>query len=125
MKIPELKKADKIILTAIVLTGCLIGIFCLFTGSEGAYVKVTVNGSFYGNYPLGIDGTFDINGTNRLTIKDGYAYMEEADCPDGLCMKMGKISRNGQSVICLPNKVVVEIVDESRNKVDDGVDIYE
>jgi hypothetical protein len=60
--------------------------------------------------------TYEINGvnggTNLLIIQDGEAWVEEASCPDGLCKNMGKISQVGQSVICLPNKVVVEILDK-------------
>jgi hypothetical protein len=109
MKFSDLKKADKIILTAVILTGCLILLLCIIIGKEGSYAKVTIDGQLYGNYPLDVEGEFDINGSNTLMIKDGYAYMLEADCPDGLCMKMGKINRNGQSIICLPNKIVIEI----------------
>ena len=35
--------------------------------------------------------------------------MEEADCPDLLCVHQKAISKEGESIICLPNKVVVTI----------------
>jgi hypothetical protein len=47
--------------------------------------------------------------TNVLVIQDGYAYMKEADCPDGLCIHQGRIHKAGQSIVCLPNRVVVTI----------------
>jgi len=47
---------------------------------------------------------------SAVFIEGGEAYLKEADCPDGLCVGMGKISRSGQSIICLPHKVVVDIV---------------
>ena len=46
-------------------------------------------------------------------IRDGGARIEEASCPDRLCVGMGVIRRAGQSIICLPNQVVVEIVGSS------------
>ena len=64
----------------------------------------------------GVDG-----GTNLLVIRDGAAWIEEADCPDALCVGMGRVRRVGQSVVCLPHKVVVEIVGETD---DTGVDVF-
>ncbi len=51
----------------------------------------------------------DIDGHNKVVIADGEVWMEEADCPDKLCISQGKISRSGQTIICLPNKVMVTI----------------
>ena len=42
-------------------------------------------------------------------IRDGKADVTEADCPDKLCVLQGKISRSGQTIICLPNKTMVTI----------------
>ena len=51
----------------------------------------------------------DIDGHNKVVISDGRVWMEEADCPDKLCMAQGKISQPGQTIICLPNRVMVTI----------------
>ena len=79
----------------------------------GACVRVTVDGSVYGTYALGEEQEIPIvqDGvtTNVLTIRDGRADMTEADCPDKLCVSQGKISRSGQTIICLPNKIMVTI----------------
>ena len=79
----------------------------------GACVRVTVDGSVYGTYALGEEQEIPIvqDGvtTNVLTIRDGRADMTEADCPDKLCVSQGKISRSGQTIICLPNKTMVTI----------------
>lgn len=50
-----------------------------------------------------------IGGTNTLCIDEGSAWLKEADCPDQICVQTGKIRYVGQSIICLPHKVVVEI----------------
>ena len=39
--------------------------------------------------------------------------MESADCPDKLCVKTGKIKDNSHDIICLPNKVRVEVTKKS------------
>ena len=74
----------------------------------------------------GQNQTVDINGIggqNRLIIENGRAYMQEADCPDKLCVKQGNISMKGQSIICLPHKVVAEIVADDSANENDSVDI--
>ena len=44
--------------------------------------------------------------------------MEDANCPDKLCIKQGKIDSNGQKIVCLPNKTVVEIRSEKESEDD-------
>ena len=109
-------RADLLLLGGLLLIGCLLGLFLLLTGREGAQVQVRVAGSVAEAFPLNRDRTYTIEGaeggTNLLVIQGGEAWIEEASCPDGLCVHMGKIHRDGQAVVCLPNQVVVEIVAE-------------
>lgn len=80
---------------------------------EGSEVRVMVEGKEIGVYSLSRDGEFSLNGgTNALIIKDGKAYMADADCPDKLCVRQGKIHRNGETITCLPNKLTVTVIDE-------------
>ena len=82
-------------------------------GKEGNEVRVMVEGKEIGVYSLSKDGEYTLNGgTNILTIKDGKAYMADADCPDKLCVRQGKIHRNGETITCLPNKLTVTVIDE-------------
>lgn len=73
-------------------------------------------------YPLTADKEVVLDGmdggTNMLIICDGQAYIKAADCPDGLCMKQGSISRNGQSIICLPHQLVITIEDGADSGID-------
>ena len=78
----------------------------------GACVRVTVDGSVYGTYAQ--DGVT----TNVLTIRDGRADMTEADCPDKLCVHQKAISKNHEMIVCLPNKVVVEVTGSEENGFD-------
>ena len=54
-------------------------------------------------------------------IKDGYVTMTEADCPDHLCMKQKRISKTGGTIVCLPNRVVLEIVSRESSEGPDVV----
>lgn len=107
-------RGDFLLLGGLLLIGCLLGLFLLLTGREGAQVQVRVAGTVVEVFPLNRDRTYPIEGaeggTNLLVIQDGEAWIEEASCPDGLCVHMGRIHRDGQSVVCLPNQVVVEVV---------------
>ena len=85
---------------------------------------VTVDGQFYGEYALNENQTVEIvteKGRNLLVIENGKAYVSEASCPDGICAAHRPISFKGQSIICLPNKVVIEVQTESPNQPDIAV----
>lgn len=106
-------KKDIILIVLVVVLG-----LALFTGvrifkGTGNTVTVRVDGTAAGEYQLSEDGEYEISGykgsSNYLIIKDNSAYMSRATCPDKLCVSMGKISRRGESIVCLPNRVVVEI----------------
>ena len=111
------KRADWILLTAVLLTGLvLFAIMALRTGT-GQRVSVRVDGTEVASYWLysevdevicGYDG-----GENHLRISGGQAWIADADCPDALCVHMGKISKAGESVICLPHRLVVEVTGEN------------
>ena len=89
-------------------------------------VVVSVDGKKTAEYPLKKDATYELSGshlgTNTLVIRSGKVYISEANCPDKQCMKQGKISRAGEMLVCLPNRVVVKIVDSKKDEpVIDGV----
>ena len=89
-----------ILISAFLLIG-LAGLL-LFAAwrDEGEFVRVTVDGTVFGEYPLDRDDVIDIEtgeGTNTLTIVDGQADMTEADCPDKICVDHIAISRAGES----------------------------
>ena len=114
MKQGRPKRADILLLGSVLLAGCLLGLVLLLTSRTGARVRVRVAGETVRTFSLSDDVEYEIHGvnggTNRLVIRDGRAWIEEASCPDKLCVRMGRVHRNGQSVVCLPNQVVVEIV---------------
>lgn len=106
-------KNDIILLSVmVVLTlGFLIGMTQLLR--QGERVLITVDGEAYGSYPLSetqdIEVRKDGEVVNVIRIENGKAYMFMADCPDHLCQKQGEIRREGESIICLPNRVVAAV----------------
>lgn len=108
-----MKKADKILGLAVLLVSLILFLIQMFGQKTGVSVIVEVDGEVYGTYLLSEDAEISVNGTNRIVIGDGGVRMEEADCPDHLCIKQGTISKDGQMIVCLPNRVTVRIADES------------
>ena len=105
-----MKKNDWFLAAGILAAAAILLCFQIFrkTGDQ-AVVSITVDGVLYGTYSLDKDRTVEINDTNRLEIRGGYAQMVWADCPDQVCVNHRAVSRNGESIICLPNEVVVSV----------------
>lgn len=81
--------------------------------NAGSYVVVTIDGNEYTRLPLSSDCNFDIpsgSGYNSLTISAGTAYITAASCPDKICVNHKAVSNVGETIICLPNKVIIEII---------------
>lgn len=72
------------------------------------YIRITVDGREYGVYSLAEDQVISIGSTNVCEIRNGEVKMVEADCPDHLCMRQPAIGSAGGTIVCLPNKVVIE-----------------
>ena len=114
-------KRDLILIGILLLAASAL--FFLFkgkqAGEEGAAAVVTVDGTEIARYPLNRDGTFVLNGgSNTLLIENGEAWISEANCPDKLCMGFGKISKKGEIIVCLPNRLIVVIEGGEAAEVD-------
>ncbi|WP_338106549.1 NusG domain II-containing protein [Mordavella massiliensis] len=107
----RLKKKDIILIILILLVAAGAWILHEVLKDAGSGIAVIrVDGAFEGTYSLNEDEEISINdGTNILRIRNGKAKMIEADCPDQLCVNQKAVSGNGESIICLPNRVIVEI----------------
>ena len=116
-------RRDLILLLAVLVIG-LIGIVILYTrpAALNGEVEVAVDGEVVMTLPLSEDTEVTIEGVvggeNLLVIQDGTAKIESASCPDGICVRHYAISRDGESIICLPNRVVVTIRGGEKGDVD-------
>ncbi len=113
-------KRDLILIGILLLTALAL---LLIAGAKrhekGAVAVVTVDGTETARYPLSKDGTFLLNGgSNTLVIENGEVWISEANCPDKLCMGFGKISKNGEIIVCLPNRLIVVIEGGESPEVD-------
>ena len=123
----RLRRNDGIFIAILVAVIAIAGVCLYLFRGEGNAVTVSVNGKVIATYSLNEDRTEDIHtgedGLNRLIIKDGKAWIETASCPDGICAAHKPIHRDGESIVCLPNKVVVTVqVTEGSQADEPGVD---
>ena len=110
----------------IILFAVLILVFAgfkLMHQETGAEVVIQVDGTEYGRYPLDQNAEIPItdpdgNETNLLVIKNGKADMTEANCPDLLCVHQKAISHQGETIVCLPNKIVVSVAGGEESEID-------
>ena len=121
-----MKRNDILLIVGIVLAALLAaGIYWVFIYKEGTTVQVSINGKVTASFPLDTDTTYTIKtadgGINVLEIKNGAARIAEANCPDELCVHQKKISHQGENLICLPHKVMVDITNSEKKATLDGV----
>ncbi len=115
---------DIIFIAGLLLIVSIIGACMFLLRGDGDMVYVTVDGNLYGTYPLANDTRVEIRTgddgeqCNVLVIRNGTAYVEEATCPDGICVAHRPISRDGESIACLPHRVAITV-----HAINDGVDM--
>ena len=118
---------DILIIALFASVGLVLALVLLLMGKHGGQVQVRVDGDVVMEYALDRDRTVEIQGyqggTNLLVIENGAACIREASCPDHLCVNMGWIDKTGQTVVCLPNRLVVEITRGTGTDGESDVDI--
>lgn len=113
-------RADVIVIVSLLVLALVLYLALNLGRREGGTAVVRVNGVEIERHSLLQNGSFPLNGgTNILVIEDGYAWMSEANCPDHICVRQGKIHYTGQVITCLPNRLTVTI----EGGEDGGVDL--
>lgn len=112
-------RIDIIVISSLLFFSIFFLLISELTKKEGSFAEVTVDGATVGKYSLEIDSTYSINnGTNVITVENGWVYMSYSSCPDHVCEKTGKAKHVGQTIVCLPNRVTVTIIGKSDGGVD-------
>lgn len=124
-----MKKWDKILIVIYVLLSfasfALLGFYKLqLNNYQKRYIEITVDGKLYKkiSFDDNVNQTIPINtkyGKDILKVSNGKAEMVYAECPDKLCIHEGSISKTGESIICLPFRIVVQIKGEKSNEIDE------
>lgn len=119
-----MKKGDLLIILLVMVA--VLGYFMrdYLVPSQGNSLVIEVDGQFYqrvslqenSHYPIHLPGERFM----ELVVEEGRAWVSEETvvCPDRICVKTGKISRPGESIVCLPNKVIIYIEGTSQDEID-------
>ncbi len=85
---------------------------------EGNSVIVSIGDKTVQTVSLENNQTIQIEGEGeywvKLQIKDGMADVIEASCPDQICVNHYSISKEGESIVCLPAKIVIRVEEEKK-----------
>ncbi len=116
-------KADILIIGCVLLVALLFFIVpCLNRAEVPEEVVIIQDGIEINRQLLSEDRTITVTceerGYNLILISDGQVRVTDADCPDKLCIHQRQISRNGESIICLPHKLVIQIVSGKESGLD-------
>ena len=122
MDVKRFARGDLMLIAVLLIAGLAIIAMLNLTRQDGRQAIVRVDGQIVAQLTLSQDAQYPVESegsvTNLVVIQDGSVHMEEASCPDHLCIRRGAIRYAGDSIICLPNKVVVEISGEDALNLD-------
>jgi hypothetical protein len=109
----RLSRGDWILILTLTLAAAGLGIWLTLRRTPGRQVTVRLGQRVLASFPLEENREYTIEdgygGVNHLVIQDGIACIDEANCPDRICVLQGAVSQAGEAIVCLPHEVVVEI----------------
>ncbi|RRD95136.1 NusG domain II-containing protein [Clostridiales bacterium COT073_COT-073] len=119
----KIKKGDLILLAGFLLLA-VVGFYLARHSLSGSGDQVVIkqDGKIIATYSLNQEREIPLKtewGQNTVVIRDGRVFMAAADCRDQYCVKHRPIMTNNDMIICLPHKLVVEIV---KTQMDEEVD---
>ena len=107
-------KRDLILAAAILLiAAALFGFNYISHKKPAVTAQITVDGKVVETLDLSRDTELTVTGankwTNHLIVRDGEIWCSEASCPDKVCVHQGKKHLSSDTIVCLPNKMIVTI----------------
>lgn len=107
-----------VVILVIIIALSALPLFFANSQSESSTVCIEIDGEKYSEMPLNVDNKVYIENIGVVIIENMQVRIEDSQCKDKLCERMGNISRSYQSIICLPNKVIIRIANGT-NEFDD------
>lgn len=117
----KMKKTDLLLVAGALIIAGGIWFFYSAGAEKGKGVEITVDGESKAFLPLGEDDSIRIDtdgGYNVITVKDGEVTVSEADCRDQICVEHKKIRKTGETIVCLPHKLVVTVTGDKPGDFD-------
>jgi hypothetical protein len=121
-KIFKILKTGDYILTAMILIGFFVCIFLIQSSTnEGQIVTIFVDNQEQYRFRIFEDRTIAIHGAigdTVVKVESGKVWVESASCPHQICKNMGKISKAGEVIVCIPNRLLIRIEGNSHHAID-------
>ena len=116
-----MRRADYLLALGVALLALVLAAARLLPRGRVDCAVLTVDGRCEATLPLSEAGEFSWrNGDSFLTVRveDGRARILVSSCPDQTCVRMGAISRGGETAVCLPNRAVIYLTLENQSETD-------
>ena len=84
-------------------------------------IHISVDGKPYGSYSLKEDRTITVktaHGSNTVQIRKQQVFMLQADCPNQVCLKESPVSKAGQTLVCVPHKLLITTSSSAASTID-------
>ena len=98
--------ADFFVIGAVVLAAAFIWLYPALS-TTGKFAEIR-EGDRVQKVSLASDSVIELEGAT-VTVEGGTIAITESDCPDRVCINTGKISKEGQSIICVPGEIVITV----------------
>ena len=102
-----MKKGDFIVIGALCAVAAIIFLILNLSSKPSVTVTVSQNNKIVYEGKIEEDKQIKLE-SNTVVIKNGEVFMKEATCKNQICVKHKKISKSGESIVCLPNRVTVQ-----------------
>lgn len=105
-------RGDKVLIAALLALAAALFALSVIGDRPGAEAVVTADGRECAVLPLDEDTVYEAvseNGRNVIRVSGGKVSVEEATCANQNCVGHRAISRTGEAIVCLPNRVTVTI----------------
>ena len=116
-----MKKRDCILILTL-LASSVLSMLILRSGPTGGTAYIYKGNTLYGTFDLSEDRIINItndNGIhNEIEIADGSVFMRDASCPNKLCVRSGRISRNNESICCAPAGILIVVRSDTNGDYD-------
>ena len=114
-----LRKTDMVLIIVLALIPCVMMAFNLIPVDEGrARLEISMDGKILGTYSLTEDRVIKIGDGNTCRIEDGEVFMSAADCPDQICVDHAHIMYEGETIVCLPHRLIITIISKEGSETD-------
>ncbi len=105
----KIRKNDVILAAAIIALCVALTVVPFFFSSDGNVVDIYVDGELFAEKDLYENSVTDVLGLMSVIVENGRVRVENSSCPTGVCEHSSPISKSGDSIICLPNKILIKI----------------